>query len=729
MIGYLLGLILVARMPVLEWAYLLVILLVPVLLRLRGQTLRLQSISFVLAFVYASSWGLLQLQHRLPAELGKVDLFLTGQIDSLVRLSDQSQRFELLVEEPPQLYSQLRRLRLTLYSNEPRLRQGDRLTLVARLQAPQRYLNDASPDSKRRALQQGIDATGYVRELQSHLPSAGIRQRLYDQLIERFPAETASTLAALVLGEAAGLSDTHWMLLRKTATVHLVVVSGLHLGVLTLAGILTGRLLLLPLLLMTPMLARRLWGVPMLLALILATCYLGLGGAGLALQRAWVLVLVLLTGRLWGRTLSLSLRLRVALVLVTLIDPLAVLDLGFWLSFGLVWLLLQHSRWRSNIAVWVTPIRVQLFLSLALLPVLLVGVGQLNLLSLFTNLWAIPWLSFGVMLLPIMLPLSYLSDFVAELTVLWIDLFWVGLDLCSEIGLSSDWPPPASWLLPVAIVGTLLLLLPLRLKLVGALILTPYLLYPNESTKGFKARLIDVGQGQASVIDLPWGRWVYDTGPSFGSSFSAAQLTLIPTLKRDPQRPLDGLIISHSDRDHAGGLAALLAYRQPTLIYSGQPEQTGGVSCRGPILIEQEGVELHLMGLEQRQSDNDSSCVMLLRYRECTLLIAGDLSSGAELELIRQLEPTPITWLMLSHHGSRTSTSDAWLDHWQPKTLLVSRGRNNPFGHPHAEVMELVNRRNLELLDTAVDGEIELIANDQGCRLSTFYDRQQRYWY
>jgi len=96
---------------------------------------------------------------------------------------------------------------------------------------------------------------------------------------------------------------------------------------------------------------------------------------------------------------------------------------------------------------------------------------------------------------------------------------------------------------------------------------------------------------------------------------------------------------------------------------------------------------------------------------------------------MRQLKPRPITWLQLSHHGSRTSSSDAWLDFWQPDTVLISRGRNNHFGHPHPEVMQRLERRNVPRLDTAQDGEIVLHATAQGCSTSTFLQRQQRYWY
>ena len=727
MIGYLLGLILAAWMPSLNWPYLLTIFSLVLLIRL-GRYGR-QLLLLVLAFNYALLWGEYQLHHRLSVDVGKVDLVFTGRVDSIVRANQRSQRFELSLDEPVEGFEHLRRVRLSLYATEPILQQGDSLKITARVQTPQRYLNDASPDAKRRALQRKIDATGYVRSIDEHHSRVGVRQRLLDALNSRFSDQTASTLAALLLGESWSLGNEHWNLLRITGTIHLVVVSGLHLGVLTLAGVLVGRGLLLLLIPLSPVVAKQLYFLPTLTALILASSYLWIGGGGVALQRAWVLVFVLLTGRLWRRTFDLRSRLNLALIGVTLMDPLSVLDLGFWLSFGLVWLLLQQGRWRTFSHRWRAAIRVQLVLSLVLLPVLVVAVGQLNLLSMVSNLWAIPWISFGVMALPLLLPLALLSESVVSLIELWTELFWEGLRWFTYIGMSVDWTPAPIWLLPLAIAGVVLLLTPLRLRFVGLVLISPLLLFTTENREGFTVRLLDVGQGQAAIIDLPNQRWVYDTGPAFGSDFSAAQLTLIPTLKREPNRRLHGLIISHSDGDHAGGVEALRRLYKPVRTLSGQPQFNGGEACSAQQVIHDSGVELAVTALANPQSDNDSSCLLLLSYLGCSLLIAGDITLKAERQLMRQLKPRPITWLQLSHHGSRTSSSEAWLDFWQPDTVLISRGRNNHFGHPHPEVMQRLERRNVPRLDTAQDGEIVLHATAQGCSTSTFLQRQQRYWY
>lgn len=732
MIGYILGLLSVAWSSELSWIYpLLGGVLVALSLYLKRA--RAQAVGLAVAMVYALSWGQYQLSHRLPNAVAKVDLPLTGEISSIVLRSDGNQRFVLELSERNSEFPKLRNVRLTLYQDIPVLKQGDKLTVVARLQSPKAYLNEHSPDAIRRALQRRLDATGYVRELLQQHAQPQLRQQLYDRLDSSFEPRVAAFLSALVLGHSSGLSSDQWQLLSLTGTVHLVVVSGLHLGVLAVSGLVLGRLLLFGFALVLPRYVSPLYFVPWLLAIALTSLYLWFGGTGLALQRAWVIVTVMLAGQLFRRTPSLTLRFKLALILVTLLDPLAVLELGFWLSFGLVWLLMQISRLRGS-HTWVTKaLGVQLVLSLMLLPVLQYSLAQLNLLSILSNIWAIPYISSGVMLLPLMLPLSLVPGYVSELAQWlisrWVELFWHGLTLNAQVGLSPAWVPAPFWALLLALLGAALLLTPLRLRWAGLLLLAPAILYQPAMMDDFKVTLLDVGQGQSAIIDLPAERWVYDTGPAFGSDFAVANLTLIPTLKHRPDLPLSTLIVSHSDRDHAGGVTALHRFAQPELILSGQPTKVAGERCADGWDRQFGNTRIEVGALEESTSDNDASCWIYIHNERCSLLIAGDLSVKAEAELMQRFKSRPLTWLQLSHHGSKTSTSAAWLDFWRPQLALNSSGRNNHFGHPHPMVVERLQNRGIELLDTARVGAIKLSASATECTAETFLQSKRRYWH
>lgn len=753
MIGYISGLLGVAWISELSWTLLvtlataLAVVWVAVSASSRceqgvrgfgSQLIPKQLIGLLIGSLYAALWGQYQLSHRLPDDVGKVDLELKGVISSIVRVDEGSQQFLLQLSETHPIYPKLRAVRLRLYADEPLLKQSDRLYLTARLQTPQSYLNPFSPDSRRKSLQRRIDATGYVRELHARSEPlstsfSGLHQKIYDHLNERFEPTVAAFLSALVLGHSIDLSAHQWELLSTTGTVHLVVVSGLHLGVLALAGMYMGRALGFALRLGFPHSAAITQRLPWVVALILTTLYLWFGGAGLALQRAWVLIGVLLVGQLFRRTPALSLRFKLALLLVTLLDPLAVLDLGFWLSFGLVWILMQLGRLRQRLSCVAQMVRVQLVLSLLLLPVLLFALSQLNLLSVVSNLWAIPWVSAGVLALPLVLPLGLVTGWGQWVVAQWVDLFWTGLSINAQIGLSPLWTPPPLALTLLALLATVLLLMPLRLRLVGLVLLLPALFYVPDKRQGFAVTLLDVGQGQAAIIDLPSERWVYDTGPSFGENFAVAQLTLIPELKRRPDSKPMLLIVSHGDRDHAGGVEALMRFHQPELRLSGQPEQVEGRACHLGYERDVEGVSVRVGALTQVRDDNDASCWLYLTNGACSLLIAGDLSTSAEARLMRELESEgvkqPLTWLHLSHHGSKTSSGEAWLDFWQPKWGLNSRGRNNHFGHPHPTVTARLAEREIPLLDTAEVGAIYLEAQGSLCSTTSFLWTNRRYWH
>lgn len=736
MIGYVLGLIAVAWMPSLDWIYLLLVL--PTLLAAQVLSqLRFQLIGFSIAVILAIAWGTIQLSHRLPSSAMKVDLTLSGRISSVVNhQSTDRQRVVITIDDTDSRYPLLRNIKLSHYDAEPRFSQGDWIVITARLQSPLGYLNRASPDSIRKALQNRIDAVGYIRAVHQHQPQRGLRQRVYDQLTQHFNSNQLGFLAAILMGETGDLSQDNWQLLKQTGTVHLAIVSGLHLGVLTLAGLWLGRAIvllitsLLPAHWSTKLPAAYAVRIPLIIALLLATFYLWFGGAGIALQRAWVLAAVLLMGRLGARSINVHLRLKMALVLVSALDPLAVLDLGFWLSFGLVWVLLQLSRLRRAEGAMFYAVRVQLALSLVMLPILLFATGQLNLLSFVTNLVAIPWVSVGIMLAPALVPLALINDEFGWLLGGWVDLYWQILELFAAVGLSPTWVVPSYYLMIPALLGAVLMILPLRLGGLGVLLLLAVLSSRSKPlNEGFRVHILDVGQGQSAIIDTPKERWIYDTGASYPSGFSTAEQTLIPTLKPAPDIALAGLIISHSDSDHAGGVKPLLASNPVTFILAGQPDGPHQQACQQGYTADSGGVRLLVTAVDNPLDDNDSSCVLLLSYANCTLLIAGDLSNRAELRLMRQLAKQEVSWLHLSHHGSNTSSSAAWLDFWQPKAAIISRGRNNPFGHPHKEVLSRLNERNIEILDTALEGEIRLTADKNGCTHQTFINSHRRYWH
>ncbi len=191
-------------------------------------------------------------------------------------------------------------------------------------------------------------------------------------------------------------------------------------------------------------------------------------------------------------------------------------------------------------------------------------------------------------------------------------------------------------------------------------------------------------------------------------------------------RELD-LIISHSDVDHSGGLDRTLDQFLVKRFYSGQPSLTGGTACASQSWKKGE-VRFQLYALQNQQSDNDQSCVLHVENGRCSILIAGDMSSRAEIELLNQKRLTPVTWLVLSHHGSHSSSSGVWLDQLLPVAAIASRGKHNRFGHPNESVKQRLADRGITLLDTAEQGEIVLTATQDQCLSDSFANLYPRYW-
>ncbi|MEY3038765.1 MAG: hypothetical protein RL143_1332, partial [Pseudomonadota bacterium] len=380
MIFYLLGLVAAAWMPSLD-ATALFSLITLLLSTLAPKPWRNQVRVLLIALVVNYVWSAYSLAHRIPLYTKPVDVVLSGEIVNLQPpINDGYASLLIDVEVPPAELPRLRRIKVGLYDANLIIKAGDRINATVRLKPPNRFLNDESPDTILRSLRQGVDATGYIREVHQLIESSSVRQKIFDQLGNRLPKNTAPILSAILFGESSLLAQTEWTLLRQTGTVHLAVVSGIHLAVVTLSILISLRGIIFLLTYMFP-LRRMAWfeRLPILLSMVAATVYLWLAGAGIPLQRAWVMAMLLLGGMLFKRSPSAVRRLQIALVVVTLFDPLAVLDLGFWLSFGLVFLLLAMNRWRHNYPWWLSVILVQLLLTLLMLPLIVGGTGQLTL--------------------------------------------------------------------------------------------------------------------------------------------------------------------------------------------------------------------------------------------------------------------------------------------------------------------------------------------------------------
>lgn len=729
-----------------DWPYLIGgVCLGLVLLRLP----RPQPSVFVLGLFWAMVWGSWGLGQILPASLEQKELLLEGLVDSVPETIDEGLRFRFRPDtqtlKPNQPFPKL--LRLTWYRHAEPLKAGERWRLLVRLKRPHGYFNPGGLDYELWLFSQGIGATGYVVEHGGNQKIADAppwsvvawRQNISDRLTQALADRPMrGVIAALSLGLEADINNAQWEVLRRTGTAHLVAISGSHIS------LIAGLVFLLVRKACARLQVMR-WpphSIAALAAMLAALVYTALADFGIPSQRALIMVWVVMLGILANRNVLDFHVLRLALVIVTLYDPLAVLAPGFWLSFGavLVILLIVSGRLRQDSwlkALW----RINWATSLGLAPLLLLFFQQVSVVSPLANLLAVP--AIGVVLTPLCLLgclLLFLYPNLGIALLQGIDqvLQWIWLALQGLSDLSwAQWQhaAPPSWTLPFTLLGMVLLLAPRGIpgRWLGLVLLLPAISYQGEKPASgyYRFTLLDVGQGLASVVETQNHLLVFDTGPRFGPNFDTGAAVVEPFLRNLGISKIDRLVVSHGDNDHIGGAASLLKHFTVTETLTSAPQQlaqTSPVLCKAGESWEWDGVKFAMLGpLQNLPNENNNSCVLKVEGQGGTMLLTGDIEQEAEQSLVDFYGlGLRADILIAPHHGSKTSSSPPFLSAVAPRWVLIPVGYLNRFGFPNRQVLNLYRDHQIKTLDTAQGGAITV---DSARMLpQSFRQLQGRYW-
>lgn len=682
--------------------------------------------AFVLGAVLALMLAQRGMQDRWPLERdGEIVQFDACVID-IVQQDEQRQRF--LAEPLDGAEGLPARMRLALYQPQPQLAPGQCWRWSAKLRSPRGNLNPGGFDYERWLFRQGIAATGYLRTGagMQRLPDRPARLDAFRQQLARSlqqqlqDAEGAGLVLALALGERSGIDARQWRILRNTGTAHLVAISGLHVGlVATIGWWLLGA-------------GRRRGGWRSLLVLPLAAAYAALAGFNLPVQRALVMLSVYLFYGAQRRSMPWSHGLGVALVAVLLLDPLAPLDTGFWLSFLALAALMLLAAGRREAGYWQDAIRIQAGMSLLLAPVVLHAFGVLPLASIPANLIAIPL--FGLLLVPglllamLLLPLGLAAPLLQALAGLLAGLLELLARLEALVPATTPYTDPAS--LPLAAAGLLLALLPLpwRLRAPGLLLVLPALL-SVPAPEQLRIVVLDVGQGQAISVELPAYTLLYDTGPAFGSG-DAAERVIIPYYRSRGRRP-DLIVVSHGDQDHAGGLDSLrLAYPQAALLGRMRQPPPSMSSCEAGRHWQGGGWNFQLLhpASGRRGSDNNASCVLRASRGAHAILLTGDIERPGEQQLLHTGRPLAADWASMPHHGSRSSSSADFVAAVAAREVAVSAGFGNRWGFPLPEVVARWQQQGARVASSGAGGALIYTLEDGEWRLQRYREQRQAIW-
>ncbi|WP_124358868.1 DNA internalization-related competence protein ComEC/Rec2 [Pseudomonas orientalis] len=669
-------------------------------------------------FLVGLSWACISAQwaldERLRPALDGETRWLEGRVVGLPQQTDTGVRFEL-ADSRSRKTRLPKRIRVSWHGGPP-VRSGERWRLAVTLRRPSGLLNFHGFDHEAWLLAQRIGATGSVKDGERLAPA---RNAWRDSLRQRLMASDAQTheaaLAALVLGDGSGLRAEQWQVLQDTGTVHLLVISGQHIGL--LAGLIYA--------LVAGMARYGCWPrkLPWLpwacgLAFVAALGYGLLAGFGVPVQRACMMVGLVLLWRLRFRHLGAWWPLLLAFNGVLLLEPLASLQPGFWLSFAAVAILVLTFGGRLGPwSVWQAWTRPQWLIAVGLFPLLLVLGLPISLTAPVANLFAVPWISLVV------LPLALLGTALLWAPLAGDGLLWLAggaLEgwfkmLALMAGQLPAWTPTqvplAYWL--VSLVGAVMLLLPkgVPFRLLGWPLLLLAVFPPRESVPHGQVMVVqlDVGQGQALILRTRHHALLYDAGPRSGSVDLGARV-VVPALKTFGIARLDMLLLSHADADHAGGAAAIARGLPIRRVVGGEteglPAFLGAEPCRSGERWEWDGVAFTLWQWSDAVEGNPKSCVLQVQANGERLLLTGDIDSAAERALLDTPLAVPTDWLQVPHHGSRSSSSWPFVQRLAPRSVLISRGRGNAFGHPHSQVVQRYQAQGSQIYDSAEHGAV-----------------------
>ena len=642
---------------------------------------------------------------------------------------------------------------------------GQRWQFNVRLKRPHSTYNPHGYDFEAWAISENIRATGNIHAKSGYKKLSDfvwqpayivekVREKIGNKISQTLINKPyAGVIRALVVGDDSQIDPAIWAVYLNTGTNHLMSISGLHITM--LAGLAFGLVSFVWR--RAPSLVLR---MPTRYAatfsgLIIAFLYALLAGMSVPTQRTLFMLATFALSLFLGRNLAISRALAIAVIVVVLIDPWSVIAPGFWLSFSAVALIAYVSVGRLKTQHWfLEAINTQWAITIGLLPFLITMFGQTSLVSPVANAVAIPVISL------IVVPLSILGSLIPLDFILYsanwvLEFSMIGLNWLANHPLAVwQQAAPSAWAIILSGFGVLWLLLPRGFpqRWLGLILLAPlFIAQPNPLLEGeMQANVLDVGQGLSVVIKTANHTFLYDAGSRLSTQNDAGSRIILPYLRGEGIKKLDGFIVSHNDADHSGGAASVLAQMPVSWLSTSfdlsdltidllrvkhqiKPSYKT-VRCYAGQHWQWDGVKFEVLypSLQSYQiesiTDNNRSCVVKITSQHGSILLTGDIEKQAEKSLLetyhaesgRQTESgIKVTNYKLNageavkhavsnkqsvlksdvltapHHGSKTSSTLAFIQAVDAKHAVFSVGYLNRFKHPKQSIENLHQNNSL----------------------------------
>ncbi|NOQ14097.1 MAG: DNA internalization-related competence protein ComEC/Rec2 [Methyloprofundus sp.] len=746
-LSFFLGVLLVQQLSMLPGTLFLVILLIFILLL---AYLKYWRVTLILCgFLFSSVYAHYYLSNQLSADLQAEKILIQGEVIGLPEHNAHRVRFDFEVIQAAVPLPQ--KLRLSWYHPKQRVTAGQRWQFFVKLKRPHGTLNPGGFDYEKWLFARHIGATGYIRQAGKAkllatkplwLSLSVMRQTFIDLLQQQqLSSDSRALIKALTLGDKSSISTQQWQVLSKSGTSHLMAISGLHIGL--VAGII--YFLVFQSWVRVP---SNMYSAPQIAAvfsLIAAFFYAALAGFAIPTQRALIMLSMLMLTILLRRHVQTLNIFATAILLVLLIDPLAVLSMGFYLSFLSVFFIgyVLSARLGRQSRLFST-LKIHIVVGLSLLPVLLFFFQRVSIIAPIANMIAVPVVSF--VLVPLSLLAVALLQLVPDISAVLLQIvdmvfqaLWSVLVILSELPVANIVrPQPAVWKMGVAMLGILLLLAPRAVpgRYLGVLFILPLFLLDKAkpSIGEVTLTLLDVGQGLAVVVQTTEHSLVFDTGARFSDKFDMGSNVVVPFLHAQHMMTLDKLIISHADNDHIGGAQAVLSSIPVRQVLSSVPEQLSAhnaMACVAGDAWRWNQVDFHILSppVQGFNNENNNSCVLKIDTKQGSILLTGDIEATAEYYLTNHVpEQLKSDVLIAPHHGSKTSSKMAFLQAVSPSIILIPADAPNRFSFPHADVLARYKQLGAQYFVTGQTGAITVKFNKGKAEVEAYRDRHSHYW-
>jgi competence protein ComEC len=693
----------------------------------------------LVGYGYAALRAEARLAEALPIQLEGHDIAITGIVAGLAQYNEKGARFLFHAEDP----RVPRTLSLSWYaeatSPPPTLAAGERWRLTVRLKRSRGLVNPHAFDFEGWALERGIRATGYVRTREAaqrigervdgwpytlHRWRGEIRDRMTAHLGD---ARLRGVLVALAIGDQDAIAADDWEVFWRTGVGHLMSISGLHITMLAGAAFVLAFFVWVRI----PSLALRIPArkAAVVAGTLVALAYSLMTGYAVPAQRTFAMLATIAVCVLVDRHGSPSRVLAWAALAVLALDPWAVLSAGFWLSFGAVAAIFYVMALRTGrLRALEGALREQLAVTVIMLPMLVALFGEVSVVSPIANAFAIPLVSLVVVPLTIagaFLGLSPLLDVAHGLMV----ALMAPLERLAALPLAMlESHAPQPWTVVACLAGCAWLLAPrgVPLRSMGALWVAPlFAVAPaGPGTGEAWIDVLDVGNGLAVVVRTASHALAYDAGPAWNLDADSGNRIVVPFLRGEGVARLDAMVVSHADDDHAGGVASIALSRDPPWLLSPLASDHAlhaafdrSIRCEAGYRWTWDGVEFAVLhpgadvyGARVRRKENDRGCVVRIGTAGASLLLTGDVEARSEAEMLaRDRAALRSDAMLVPHHGSKTSSTPAFIDAVHPRVGLLSVGHRNRFRHPNEAVIARYDERSIEMRRTDREGALHVV--------------------